>query len=87
MLLSIFLFLGRCFAGAEGGSRVSQGVLNPDCDWVRATEHAPCGRLHLLERTHGLAEIVERGAVVAVLGLAATDPKAENVVLDMFAGV
>ena len=66
MLLSIFLFLGRCFAGAEGGSRLEQGSLNPDWERVRATEYAPRGRFHVLERTHGLAEIVERGVVVHV---------------------
>jgi len=27
---------------------------------VRAAEHAPRGRRHILERRHGLAEIVER---------------------------
>ena len=89
---------------------------------MRATEYAPRGRLHVLEPTHGLAEISERGdgvlpdfrplwrehapaagerlhlptlaaaggaavVVLASLALAATDPKAESVVLDMFAGV
>ena len=33
---------------------------------VRATEHSPRDRRHILERRHGLAEIVERGAVVLV---------------------
>ena len=54
----------RCFAGAERGSRVSQFVLNPLCERVRATEDAPRGRFHVLEPRHGLAEIVERGVVV-----------------------
>ena len=31
-------------------------------DRVRATEHAPRGPFRVLERRHGLAEIVERGA-------------------------
>ena len=33
---------------------------------MRAPEHAPRGTFNLHERRHGLAEIVERGAVVAV---------------------
>ena len=50
--------------GVEGGSRVSQGFLNPHCLRVRAAEHAPRGRFDLLESRHGLAEISERGVVV-----------------------
>ena len=49
-------------------------------------EHAPAGG----ERVH-LPTLVAAGAaafvVLASLALAATDPEAENVVLDMFAGV
>ena len=62
MLLSIRLVLGRRrrFAGAEQGSRVSQGSLNPFCERVRATEYAPRGRFTLHERTHGLAEISDK---------------------------
>ena len=33
---------------------------------MRAPEHAPRGTFNLHERRHGLAEIVERGAVVMV---------------------
>ena len=33
---------------------------------MRAAEHAPRDRFYLLERRHGLAEIVERGTVVSV---------------------
>ena len=33
---------------------------------MRATEHAPRDPCHVLERRHGLAEIIERGAIVAV---------------------
>ena len=33
---------------------------------MRATEHAPRGPFHVLERRHGLAEIVERGTGVPV---------------------
>ena len=51
---------GGIFAGAERGSRVSQFVLNSLCDRVRDP-------FRVLERRHGLVEIVERGAVVGVL--------------------
>ena len=54
------------FAGAERGSRVLQFVLNLRCGRVRATEDALGDPFRLLERRHGLAEIVERGAGVAV---------------------
>ena len=50
----------------EGGPRVSKGFLNPQCIRVRAAEDAPRSLGRLLERGHGLAEIVERGAVVMV---------------------
>ena len=33
---------------------------------MRATEHAPRDRFHVLERRHGLAQIVERGSGVLV---------------------
>ena len=33
---------------------------------MRATEYAPSGPFYLPERCHGLAEILERGAVVFV---------------------
>ena len=55
-----------CLAGAERGSRVSQLVLNSRCNRMGATEHAPCNPFGVLERFHGLAEIVERGAVILV---------------------
>ena len=58
--------LGRRFAGAERGSRGSQGHLNPRCERVRAAEHPPRDPRRVLERRHCLAEIVERGAVVIV---------------------
>ena len=96
-----------------------QGALNVHCGRVRAAENLPRGPSRVLERGHGLADIVDcsisdfrplwrehapaagerlhlptlaaaGGAavvVIAALALAATDPKAENVVLDMFAGV
>ena len=56
----------RRFAGAERGSRPSQGFPNPHYVWVRAAEDAPRGPFRVLERRHGLAEIVERGAVGSV---------------------
>ena len=46
-------------------SRLSQAKLNIRYERVRAAEHAPRNRLDVLERSHGLAEIVERRAVVA----------------------
>ena len=52
------------FAGAEQCSCILQSILNPLCGRVRAAEHAPRGPFHVLERRHGLAEIVERGAGV-----------------------
>ena len=36
----------------------------PDCDRVSASKHAPRESFHVLECCHGLAEIVEGGAVV-----------------------
>ena len=54
------------FAGAERGSRDSQGPLHIHYDRVRATKHAPRDPFSVLERRHGLAEIVECGAVVSV---------------------
>ena len=53
------------FAGAEGGLRVLQRILNPHCGRMRAPKYAPRDPGHLLHRRHGLAEIVERGAVVS----------------------
>ena len=53
-------------AGAENRSRFSQGMLDLCYERVRATHHAPGGPCRLLERGHGLAKIVERGAVVSV---------------------
>ena len=60
----------RRLAGAEQGSGVSEGFLNPRCGRVRAAKYAPRGRRHILERRHGLADIVERGAVVVVYATA-----------------
>ena len=52
----------RRLAGAEHGSRASQGILDPRCVGVRAAEHAPRDPFCVLERRHGLAEIVKRSA-------------------------
>ena len=63
----LLVYLGtrrRRLAGGERGSRDSQIVLHVYCERVRATEHAPRGPFHVLERRHGLAEIIERGAGV-----------------------
>ncbi len=51
-------------SGAERGSRVSQGVLNARRGRVRATEHAPCDSILVLERRHGFLGIAKRGALV-----------------------
>jgi hypothetical protein len=41
-------------------------MLNIRHDGMRATEHAPSGPYSVLESGNGLAEIVERGAIVLV---------------------
>ena len=46
--------------------RLSQATLNSHHERMRAAEYAPRGRFRLLERRHGLAEMVERGAVGSV---------------------
>ena len=56
----------RRLAGAEGVSTPSQIELNGSCERMCAAEHAPRDPFRVLERRHGLAEIVERGAVVLV---------------------
>ena len=55
----VSLFCQRRHAGAERGSRLSQGTLNPLCERVRSTEHASRGPFRPLERRHGLVEIVD----------------------------
>ena len=44
---------------------------------MRATEHAPRDPIHVLERRHGLAEVVERGLVVPVKRLRVNRPHPE----------
>ena len=39
-------------------------VLNRSCDRMRAAQHAPRDSTRVLERRHGLAEIIERGGGV-----------------------
>ena len=56
----------RRFAGAETSLRFSQVALNTFSDRVRAAEHAPRDGFYLLERSNGLALIVERGVGVIV---------------------
>ena len=48
----------RRFAGAERGSRRSQSLLNPHCDRVCATKHAPRDSVRVLERLHGLGSLM-----------------------------
>ena len=64
--------------GAERGSRVSQAALNPHCGRVRAAKHAPRGPFRVLERRHGLAEVVERGAGVRVERLPVNLPRSST---------
>ena len=58
--------LGRTHPVAESIDFILQEILNRRRERVLATKHAPRGPFRLLERRHGLAEIVERGAVVSV---------------------
>ena len=65
----------RRLAGAERGSRYSQTmILKIKSERVCATEHAPRNSFNLLERRHGLAELVERGGVVLVQRLRVRSP-------------
>ena len=78
LTLRVFLFVRRLFAGAERCSRESQMALNPRCGRVRTAEHAPRDRFYLLERRHGLAEIVERGGGVLVQCTGVSRPHLER---------
>ena len=49
------------FSGAERGSRFAQRYPNLHCGRVLASKHAPSSPFRVLERRHGLTEIVERG--------------------------
>ena len=66
------------FAGTELGPRESQGPLNVLCERMRAAEHAPRGPFRVLERRHGLAEVVERGGGVIVEHLPVKPPDLER---------
>ena len=61
----------------ENGSRGSQVVLNIQYERVRATEQAPRDPHRVLERRHGLAEIVERGVGVPAERLCVKFPTGE----------
>ena len=56
----------RNSASAARAVRGRQAVLNIHRERMRVAEHAPRGPFRVLERRHGLAEIVERGTVVLV---------------------
>ena len=71
----------RRFAAAERGSRVLQVALKSLCGRVRAAEDAPRDPVCVLERRHGLAEIVERGTVVLVERRRANPPRLERGVM------
>ena len=58
----LFLPILWRLAGGERGSRLSQADLDHLCERVRPSKHAPRGPFRLLERRHGLAEIVDGGA-------------------------
>ena len=59
----MFWLLRISLSGAEHGSRVLQGGLDPRCERVRAAKYASRGPCRLLKPFHGLAEIVERGVI------------------------
>ena len=65
-------------AGVERVSRVLQFALYLFCNWVRVTKHAPRGPFRVLERRHGLAEIVERGGGIEVERLRVNFPHLER---------
>ena len=58
-----------------------QIVLNPHYNRVRAAENAPRSPFHVLERHHGLAEIVERGAGVQVERLSVNQAHLEREII------
>ena len=68
LLSRVVILLGQRwrFAGAERGSRSFHVALNFLCGRVPVSKHALRNPSYLLERRQGLAEIVERGAVVSV---------------------
>ena len=65
-------------AGVERILRVLQSILNPFCEWVRVTEHAPRDLSSVLERLHSLAEIVVCGGGVPAERLRVSPPHPER---------
>ena len=59
-------------------ARVSQLALNINSERMRAAEHAPRDPFHVLQRRHGLAEIVECGAGVEKESLRVIPPHPER---------
>ena len=60
---------------------MSQGLLHPHNGRVRAAKHASRGSCRLLERRHGVAEVVERGGLVRVERLCVHCPYREREVI------
>ena len=71
----------RHFAGAERGSRLAQIPLNLHCERVHATENAPRDPFSVLERRHGLAEIVERCGEVVTERYRVSRPQPEREIM------
>ena len=53
-------------------------LCDPHCDRVRTAEYAPGDPRRILERRHGLAEIIQRGAVVLVESFRISPPYFER---------
>ena len=64
---AIFLLIARWrLAGGEVRAQESQTFIYLPCGRVRAPEHAPRDPICVLERLHGLAPVIERGAGLPV---------------------
>ena len=61
--------------------RVSQLVLNLRCERMRATKHAPRDPFSVLERRHGLAQIVEGGGRVHAERMRVIPPHPEREIM------
>ena len=59
-------------------SHCFKALLHGSCEWVRAAKDAPRCPFRPLERRHGLADIVERGAGVIVERRRVTHPHLER---------
>ena len=66
------------FPGAGRCSRISQALFTHFYEGMRCAEHAPRDPFHVLERRHGLAEIVECGVSVHVECLSVHFPHRER---------